>query len=158
MLRSRTWILRQVSRSLPPLLAFTLAVFAGCGSTSAATSATTGGATSAAPTATSTAAPAATSTSAGLANATTIKITGAAGSFAFQPATVSIKAGTTVVWVNDTGTLHTSTSDSSDAISWDSSAITVSGGSYSFTFSKPGTYPYHCAFHPFMHGSITVTS
>jgi len=127
---------------------------AGCGATAAAS---TGGATSA-PTATTAPAPQATATAATIpANATTIKITGAGGSFAFQPSSVTVKAGSTVVWINDTGTPHTSTSDSGDAVTWDSSAIGASGESYSMVFSKPGTYPYHCAFHPFMHGTIIVT-
>lgn len=155
MTRTSRQLGRLATRGFLPFVALALIAFAGCGATAAAT---TGGSTSA-PSATSTAAPAPTETATAAipANATTIKITGAAGSFAFQPSSVTIKAGATVVWINDSGAPHTATSDSGDAISWDSSAIDASGGSYSLVFSKPGTYPYHCAFHPFMHGTIIVT-
>lgn len=114
------------------------------------------------PAATATTAPAATTaptaTASVPANATTVKITGAAGNYSFQPASVTIKAGSTVVWVNDSGVVHTATSDSGDAVTWDSSVISTGGGSFSFVFTKPGTYPYHCSFHSFMHGTIVVTS
>ena len=29
---------------------------------------------------------------------------------------------------------------------------------YSHTFTTPGTYPYICDIHPFMHGTIVVTA
>jgi plastocyanin len=32
----------------------------------------------------------------------------------------------------------------------------TSGGTYSYTFATAGTYPYHCAFHPMMTGTIVV--
>ncbi len=127
---------------------------AGCGAGSSATTSGTASTATSAPTAT-TAPPTAT---AGVpANATTIKITGAPGTYTFQPASVTIKAGSTVVWVNDSGVVHTSTSDTGDAVTWDSSVISTGGGSFSFVFTKPGTYPYHCSFHSFMHGTIVVT-
>jgi plastocyanin len=32
-----------------------------------------------------------------------------------------------------------------------------SGGSSSFTApTKPGSYPFHCTIHPFMHGTLVV--
>ena len=143
--------LRLVGRGALVFSLATVVALAGCGSTTAATTATT-------TTATNTpSASAPTETAAPPANATTINITGAAGNYVFQPASVTIKAGSTVVWVNVSGVPHTSTSDSGDAISWDSSAINTGGGSFSFVFSKPGTYPYHCSFHPFMHGTVVVT-
>ncbi len=131
---------------------------AGCGSTTGATS-STGGNSSVPPVATATSAPAqSTATSSSAANTTTIKITGGGGSFAFQPATVTVKVGATVMWVNDSSVPHTATSDSGSAVTWDSSAINTGGGTFSFTFTKAGTYSYHCAFHPFMHGKIVVTA
>jgi plastocyanin len=100
--------------------------------------------------------PAATSTTSA-ANATTVKIIGASGNYSFQPASVTVKVGDTVMWVNNSSAPHTSTSDTGSGVTWDSSTIATGGGSFSFVFSKPGTYAYHCSFHPFMHGVIVVT-
>lgn len=141
---------RVPSRSALYVSLLALALLAGCATTGGAS---TGGGGGASPTATS--APAATATTP--ANATTVKITGASGNFSFQPASVTIKVGSAVTWVNNSNVPHTATSDSGSAVSWDSSAISTGGGSYSFTFTKPGTYAYHCSFHPFMHGVIVVT-
>lgn len=85
--------------------------------------------------------------------------TDSSGSFAFSPATLTIKVGTMVTWTNMTQTGHTVTSD--DGKSFDSgisNPIAASGGTYSFTFTKAGTFPYHCQIHPFMKATITVTS
>jgi plastocyanin len=67
--------------------------------------------------------------------------------------TVVVKAGTTVTWVNNDDTVHTSTSDSG---LWDSGIIQI-GSSFSHTFSTAGTFPYHCNVHP-MTGTIVVVS
>lgn len=75
--------------------------------------------------------------------------------FAFQPATLTILAGTTVTWTNRDGPAHTTTSDGIGAMSWDSSALTQ-GQSYSVTFTHPGTFTYHCSFHPLMMGTVVV--
>jgi plastocyanin len=64
-----------------------------------------------------------------------------------------VKAGTTITWVNKDDTVHTSTSNSGI---WNSGIISI-GSSFSFTFSTPGTYPYHCNVHP-MTGTIVVVS
>lgn len=74
--------------------------------------------------------------------------------FSFQPATLTIPAGTTVTWTNQDSVSHTSTSDTGV---WNSGTL-AHGQSFSFTFSQPGTFPYHCAIHPFMKASITVQS
>jgi hypothetical protein len=65
--------------------------------------------------------------------------------------TVVVRAGTTVTWVNKDNTQHTTTSDTGV---WDS-GIMNTGKSFSFTFSSPGTFPYHCNVHP-MVGTIQV--
>ncbi|HEX2667565.1 MAG TPA: plastocyanin/azurin family copper-binding protein [Gammaproteobacteria bacterium] len=31
------------------------------------------------------------------------------------------------------------------------------GDTYSYTFTKPGTYSYYCTLHPFMKGKVVVT-
>jgi plastocyanin len=48
---------------------------------------------------------------------------------------------------------HTITGDDK---AWDSGPVTP-GASFSMTFTQPGTYAYHCSFHPFMHGTVVVT-
>jgi len=60
----------------------------------------------------------------------------------FEPKTVTIKAGSEVIWENKEGT-HTVTAD--DGL-WGSSTLTA-GQTYSHKFDKPGKYPYYCTFH-----------
>lgn len=74
--------------------------------------------------------------------------------FAFSPARISVKAGTTVTWMNSDNAPHTVTSDSGDLLR---SPTLARGQSFSFTFTTPGTASYHCAVHPMMKGTVTVT-
>jgi plastocyanin len=73
--------------------------------------------------------------------------------FAFSPATTTIRTGTTVVWTNNDGVDHTVTADAGQ---FGSSALGAKR-TFAFIFMTPGTYAYHCAIHPFMHGSVVVT-
>jgi len=75
--------------------------------------------------------------------------------FAFSPATLTVKAGTTVTWMNDDGTTHTIVSDAGTPDSFGSPPL-ANGASYPFTFAKAGTYTYHCSIHPSMKGTIVV--
>jgi plastocyanin len=72
--------------------------------------------------------------------------------FNFTPADLTVPAGTTVVWTNHDDVEHTVTASDN---SFGSSSIQTDG-QFSFTFSKPGTYSYFCAIHPFMTGKVTV--
>lgn len=63
--------------------------------------------------------------------------------FTFVPKTVTIKKGTTVVFINLDNAKHTATSDTGK---FDSKDVPP-GGSSSFTFNETGTFPYHCEFH-----------
>jgi amicyanin len=74
--------------------------------------------------------------------------------FAFSPASITVKAGTTVTWTNKDTVAHTVTVDSGDG---PNSQNLAQNQTYSFTFSKAGTYNYHCAIHSSMHGTVTVT-
>jgi plastocyanin len=74
--------------------------------------------------------------------------------FAFSGGSITIEAGTTVTWVNQGAVNHTATGDSGE---FDTGQI-AAGGSASFTFDTPGTYSYHCANHPDMVGTITVSA
>ena len=77
--------------------------------------------------------------------------------FAFTPATLTVKSGTTVTWTNQDGPTHQIASDSGSSVSFSSNPL-ATGASYQFTFTTPGTYPYHCAIHPSMTGTIVVQS
>ena len=75
--------------------------------------------------------------------------------FSFQPATIRVKPGTTVTWINcePEGTdAHTSTSDQQ---LWNSPFLDP-GETYSHTFGAAGTFDYHCVPHPSMEGVVIV--
>lgn len=75
--------------------------------------------------------------------------------FAFSPSVITVKAGTTVTWTNQDEVHHSVTVDSgSDG---PNSQLFGKGESYSYTFTKAGTYKYHCMPHPYMHGTVIVT-
>ena len=75
--------------------------------------------------------------------------------FAFKPAAITVKRGTTVTWTNKDSVGHTVTPDEpSDAFA--SSELFVQGETYSVTFDAVGTYAYHCQPHPNMTGIVTV--
>ena len=73
--------------------------------------------------------------------------------FAFKPSTVTIAPGTAVAFTNMDATEHTATANNGPT--FDTSAI-QHGQTKTVIFTKPGTYGYHCAFHPFMTGTIIV--
>ena len=73
--------------------------------------------------------------------------------FLFSPAILTVAQGDTVTWTNDHTVNHTATSD--DGLEWDSGVLTP-GQSFSYTFTTAGAFPYHCAIHPSMTGTITV--
>jgi plastocyanin len=75
--------------------------------------------------------------------------------FAFAPAALTVKAGTTVTWTNKDADAHTVTSQGSGGPL--QSAALATGRSYSFTFTTPGTFSYLCTIHPFMTATVTVT-
>ncbi len=71
----------------------------------------------------------------------------------FQTATLTVPVGTTIRWVNRDPVAHTSTSD--DGL-WES-PLFGPGESFELRFDEAGTYPYHCAPHPFMKATVVVT-
>ena len=71
---------------------------------------------------------------------------------AFGPATVRIKVGQTVEWVNGDPLAHTATADDK---SWGSGFINQ-GGRYARRFAVVGRFPYHCEPHPQMRGTVIV--
>jgi plastocyanin len=70
--------------------------------------------------------------------------------FVFGPQALTISAGTTVTWINHDDIPHTVVS--SDGLF--KSKVLDTDDQFSFTFSKPGTYPYFCSIHPKMTAKI----
>lgn len=82
----------------------------------------------------------------------------AAGSktqFGFNPDKITIVIGknNTVYWTNNDPSIHTATSDGAGV--FDTGNVNQ-GASAQFTFTTPGTYTYHCTYHPWMQGTIVV--
>jgi plastocyanin len=73
--------------------------------------------------------------------------------FAFAEPTLEVAAGTRVSWVNDDPTEHTVTSEDG---SFDSGPI-APGEGFAVRFAEPGDYPYVCAIHPDMRGTVAVS-
>jgi plastocyanin len=73
--------------------------------------------------------------------------------FTFDPGTVTVKAGTTVTWVNNDDIPHLVVATDGK---FRSSALDT-GDKFSQTFSTPGTFEYFCGIHPRMTGKIVVT-
>ena len=73
--------------------------------------------------------------------------------FTFDPPTLTVKAGTTVTWVNADDIPHLVTEKDGK---FHSSALDTND-KFSQTFSTAGTVEYYCAIHPKMTGKIVVT-
>ncbi len=94
-----------------------------------------------------TAAPSAPATPAGPGAAVTI------AGFAFDPAILKVKVGSTVTWSNADSAAHT--------VVWDdgtpgSDRLATGGAAYRRTFDTPGTFAYACGIHPSMKGTVVV--
>lgn len=73
-------------------------------------------------------------------------------SFAFGPGTVEVVAGGSITWTNADLAPHTATAGGG---AWDTGTI-ERGGHGRITFEAPGEYPYFCAYHPHMKGTVVV--
>jgi LPXTG-motif cell wall-anchored protein len=47
---------------------------------------------------------------------------------------------------------------SDDSKTFDSGSVAPRGGTFSFTTNTPGTFAYHCTFHPWMKATLVVTA
>jgi len=72
--------------------------------------------------------------------------------FSFGPQTLTIPVGTTVTWTNRDDIPHTIVS--TDGVF--KSKVRDTDETFSFTFTKAGTYTYFCSVHPKMTGKIVV--
>jgi plastocyanin len=70
----------------------------------------------------------------------------------YDPATVTVKVGDTVTWLNQDQPQHDVVADNGEF----KSQLFDLGQSFSFTFTQAGTYPYHCSIHPGMVGTVIV--
>ena len=123
------------------LLALAGVLAAGCGGN---TSGSGGGAYGGGPTTTGP-----TTSGAGTpASGTTVTI----DNFAFSPPSLEAKVGQKVTWTNKQDVAHTVTANGG---AFDHPM--PSGATFSFTFTKAGTFAYHCTIHPSMHGTIAVS-
>lgn len=73
--------------------------------------------------------------------------------FAFEPADISAKVGQVIGFTNTGAAPHTVTLDDGSCTTPNISA----GGADGVVFSVAGSYPFHCAIHAQMKGTITVT-
>lgn len=71
--------------------------------------------------------------------------------FSFDPASITVKAGSSITFTNNDGTNHTVTADNGK---FDQSVS--SGKTTAVTITEPGTYNYHCSIHSSMKGTIIV--
>lgn len=73
--------------------------------------------------------------------------------FIFNPSSTTVKINSTVTWTNNDSAPHTVTSDNGNF----QSNTLATGDTFSFTFKKAGTFPYHCNIHKFMKAEVIVT-
>ena len=75
--------------------------------------------------------------------------------FAFDPESLTINVGDTVLWTNTTTTGHNVVSDTS---AWPAPALFTRPGTFPFNFTEAGTYGYFCSPHKSfgMTGTIVV--
>ncbi len=133
-----------------------LVLLAACGSAPSTTG--TGTTPTAAPTATPTptAAPTATPTANPTPTPTPTTASSSGNSvsiknFSFTPNSLTVKVGTKVTWTNHDSVTHTVTANQGAF-----NSPVLPGSSFSFTFTKAGTYAYHCMIHPYMMATIVV--
>jgi plastocyanin len=72
--------------------------------------------------------------------------------FSFAPATLTVKVGTKVTWINRDDVPHTVNENDKRF----KSSTMDTDDQFSYTFSSSGTFSYFCALHPKMTGQIIV--
>jgi plastocyanin len=70
----------------------------------------------------------------------------------YDPREITVKVGDTVTWVNQDAPKHDVVANNGEF----KSTLFDKGQSFSFTFTKAGTYPYYCSIHPGMTGTVIV--
>jgi len=87
---------------------------------------------------------------------TTHNISIIGGTPGYDPSELTVEPGDVIVWTNNHTFNHTVTStDLPEA--WEDANISP-GNSFELTFDNSGVFPYDCAYHSSMTGTITVSS
>lgn len=86
----------------------------------------------------------------GATSTTAVVVSVSIHNFAFQPQSITIHQGDTVVWTNNDSVGHQIVGGPING------PVISNGQTYSFTFNTTGTFDYHCAIHPSMTGTIVV--
>jgi plastocyanin len=86
---------------------------------------------------------------------------GAIGGGGYEPDTVTVPPGSTIIWDNQDNALHTATSgDPETAVTddkFDSGYVAANQQSKPITMpTEPGEYTYFCTLHPFLVGAVVV--
>jgi len=92
-------------------------------------------------------------------------------SLVFNPSTTTVPVGTTVTWRNDEPITHTVTSGRYEGVDKTTglrseqypdgafnAKLQGKGKTFSFTFTKPGSYTYYCDIHQGMNATIVVVA
>jgi plastocyanin len=78
-------------------------------------------------------------------------------SYRFEPASITVPAGTTVTWTNNDNFTHSV--QFKDGALPTEPMLMKPGASATFAFTSAGTFHYQCSLHPQnMQGTVTVTS
>ena len=80
------------------------------------------------------------------------------GKMYYEPETIQVNVGDTVIWTNSDITIHTVTSGSiqTGATGIFDSQIMAADETFEHTFDESGTYEYYCTLHPYMVGTVLV--
>lgn len=70
--------------------------------------------------------------------------------FVFMPTTISIRIGDTLTWTNNDLVEHSIKSDTFNSKPFGT------GKTFSYKFTKAGTFQYTCGIHPNMQGTVVV--
>ncbi len=76
--------------------------------------------------------------------------------YAFNPATIIVKKGTTITWINKDSARHNVVAQGGNASTGPKSELLAQDQSYTFTFNDAGTYEYLCEPHPYMKAKVIV--
>jgi len=74
--------------------------------------------------------------------------------WAYAPAELGVTVGIAVTWTNTGAVAHAVTAD--DGQNFDSGSVDPKA-TFTLTPTAPGTFAYHCSFHPWMKATLVVT-